>query len=79
MIGRLVGSLTHSLNHSIPSLPDRNSAGQIVLEHLVVQKPHGLVLDNSSSCHYIGYCFAPDGVQAKMEAIGDRTGSKAVP
>jgi len=41
--------------------------------------PLSMVLDNSSFCHYISYCFAPDGVQANMGAVGDRTGSKAVP
>jgi len=40
---------------------------------------HGLVLANSPSCSYTNYCFAPDGVQAKMGAVGERTGSKAVP
>jgi len=66
MIGKLNHSITHSLNHSII-----HSIAQSITQH-------GLVLDNSSSCHYIGYCFAPDGVQAKMGAVGDRTGSKAV-
>ena len=69
MIGRLGGAITQSLTRSIIQS----------ITHLVVPEPHGLVLDNSSFCHYIGCGFTPDGVQAKTGEVSARTGSKTVP